>query len=587
MPGHQELPDDRIWGSSDLMDQATKGILDVARGVLAELDLDVILERVLASAQELTDARYAAIGVLNDSRTELARFLTRGIDEQGRAAIGSLPKGRGVLGVLIAEPVPLRLSDVGEHQRSYGFPHGHPPMRTFLGVPILVEGEPWGNLYLTEKADGEQFTEPDEESVLVLADFAGVAIDHARRYTGARQRHDELSRTIAALEATTQIAHAVGGETDPETVLQLVAKRARALVSARALMIELRRGDQLEVAAGAGELPEGLIGTCVALEHTVAANAIRTGRAQRLEDELNRARFEEHGLGHLGVDAKSGLVVPLIFRGESHGVLLAIDRLEHGPSFTADDEMLLKSFATSAATAVATAQSVTAERHRQRLAAADAERQRWARELHDDTLQTLSALRIGLSGARRAEEPGAMGAAVGQAVDQIEEAIANLRALITDLRPAALDELGVKAAIEALGERSSHHGIEVDISVELAYEQGAAPSRLAEELETALYRIVQEALNNAYRHGHARRAVVEIREDAGTVSLLVRDDGRGFDTQAASDGFGLLGMRERVDLLAGQLGVESQPAKGTTITAAIPVVRRSDAAAATRATAGS
>ena len=197
---------------------------------------------------------------------------------------------------------------------------------------------------------------------------------------------------------------------------------------------------------------------------------------QRLEDELNRARFEEHGLGQLGVDARAGIVVPLIFHGESHGVLLAIDRLEGGPAFTAEDERLLRSFATSAATAVATAQSVTAERHRQRLAAAEEERQRWARELHDDTLQSLSALRIGLSAGRRAGGPEALGAAVGQAVDQLEEAISNLRALITDLRPAALDELGVKAAIEALAERNSRHGIEVDASVELAHERRPAPS---------------------------------------------------------------------------------------------------------------
>ncbi len=559
------------------MKQASRGILDVARGVMEDLDIDVVLDRVLVASQELTEARYAAIGVLSDSRTELARFLTKGIDEQARAAIGSLPKGRGVLGVLIEEPTPLRLSDVGEHARSYGFPHGHPPMGTFLGVPILVQGEPWGNLYLTEKADGQEFTPEDEDAVLVLAAFAGVAIDHARRYSGARQRHDELSRTVAALEATTQIARAVAGETDPEVVLELVAKRGRALVSARTLLIELQRGEQLEAAAGAGELPEGLIGSCVPLKDTVAAQAMRTGRPQRLGDELNRARFEEHGVGQLGLAARHGLVVPLVFRGDSHGVLLAIDRIEDGPAFTAEDEMLLQSFATSAATAVATAESVTAERHRQRLAAAEDERQRWARELHDDTLQSLSALRIGLSAGRRADPPDALRSAVGQAIDQLEEAITNLRALITDLRPAALDELGPKAAIEALAERSARHDIEVDVSIELAWEQGTRPERLTPELETAVYRIVQEALTNAVKHGHAKRAVIEVHEDATTIRLKVRDDGRGFDPHAATEGFGLLGMRERVSLLGGQLSIESTPESGTTLAATFPVERRAGA----------
>jgi len=555
------------------MDRATAGILEVARSVLSELDLDVVLERVLRSAQELTEARYAALGVLDDSRTELARFLTRGIDEQTRIAIGNLPRGRGVLGVLIERPEPLRLADVSEHSRSYGFPHAHPPMHSFLGVPILVEGIPFGNLYLTEKAGGEQFSDADEQAVMVLADFAGVAIDHASRYTGASEHRDELQRTVAALEATTQIARAVGGETDPEVVLRLVAKRGRALVSARGLLIELARGSELEVAAGAGEIPSELVGTRLPLTGTVAAQAMRTGRTQRLEEVLNRARFEEHGLGRAGVDARGGLVVPLIFRGRGHGVLLVLDRLEDGPSFSAQDQLLLESFATSAATAVATAQSVASERRRQRVAAAEAERHRWARELHDDTLQSLSALRFGLSAARRSGEAGELERAVGQAVEQIEASIANLRALITDLRPAALDELGVQAAVEALAERSERHGIEVDVSIQLDHDADAQHTRLSGELETTLYRMTQEALNNAARHGRATRAVVEIGASETEVRLLVRDNGCGFDTRQRSDGFGLLGMHERVELLGGELEIESAAGKGTTIRARLPVVR--------------
>jgi signal transduction histidine kinase len=559
------------------MDRPTQGILEVARSVLSELDLDVVLDRVLEAAQELTHARYAAVGVLNESRTELARFLTRGIDQAAHGAIGSLPRGRGVLGALINDPVPLRVGDVGEHPHSYGFPHGHPPMRSFLGAPILTAGVPFGNLYLTEKAGGEQFTEEDEQALVVLADFAGVAIDHARRYTGAADRRDELQRTVAALEATTQITRAVGGETDPEVVLELVAKRGRALVSARALVIELERGSELEVAAGAGELPAELIGRRIALADTVAAHAMRTNRVQRLEDQLNRARFEEHGLGGLGFRADGGLVVPLIFRGRSHGVLLALDRLEDGPNFSAEDERLLESFATSAATAVATAQSVTSERQRQRLAAAEGERHRWARELHDETLQTLSALRFGLSAARRSDKQGGLQEAVGRAVEQIEETIANLRSLISDLRPAALDELGLQAAIETLSERSGRNGIEVDLSIELAHEGGLQPTRLSGELETALYRIVQEALTNASKHGQAARAVVELREDPTAICLLVRDDGKGFDPSASSSGFGLLGMRERAALLGGELRIESPSAGGTELRVRIPTQRREPA----------
>jgi signal transduction histidine kinase len=558
------------------MDRAAQRILEVARSVLTELDLDVVLDRVLDAAQELTEARYAALGVLNESTSELSRFITRGIDKDTHTAIGALPRGRGVLGVLIDEPVLLRLSDVEEHPRSYGFPPGHPPMKTFLGVPILIDGEPFGNLYLTEKAGGADFSETDEQAVVILAEYAAVAIDHAHRYAGASERRDELERTVATLQATTEIARALGGETDPEVVLKLVAKRGRALVSARALLIELIQGEQLVIAAGAGELPAGVIGQRVELASTVAAHAMRTRRVQRLEDELNRARFEEHGLGQFGVQAAEGIVVPLIFRGTIHGVLLALDRLHDGPAFSAEDERLLEAFATSAASAVATAQSVTSERHRQRLAAAEGERSRWARELHDETLQSLNALRLGLAAAGRSERSPTAKPVFAQSVEQLEDTITNLRRLITDLRPAALDALGVQAAIETLADRNSCEGLEIDISIELAYEQGQQPTRLLDELETALYRIAQEAITNATKHGQATRVVVEIYEDPTTVHLTVRDNGNGFDPDAQSDGFGLLGIRERTELLDGELQINSMPGKGTTLNVRLPVRRRAE-----------
>jgi GAF domain-containing protein len=448
------------------------GVLDVARSVLEELDLETVLARVLRAAQDLTGARYAALGVLDESRTELARFLTAGIDGATRAEIGELPSGRGVLGELIEDPAPLRLAEVGRHARSWGFPPGHPPMSTFLGVPILVGGLPYGNLYLTEKADGAEFSPADEAAVVLLAEFAGVAIDHAGRYTGARERQDELERTIAALDATTQITRAVGGETDLGVILELVAKRGRALVSARALLVELVRGSELEVAVAAGEFPPELVGERLPLAETVASAAFRTGRTQRLDEELNRSRYEQHGLGRLGMGAAGGLVVPLVFRNRTYGVLVALDRLEGGPGFSPEDQRLLEAFAASAATAVATATSAAAEQQRQRLAAAEDERRRWARELHDETLQNLAALRMQLAAARRSERSGALDDAVGEAIGRLEQEIGNLRALITDLRPAALDEFGVEGAIETLVQRVSRHGLEVELGLDLAYERG-------------------------------------------------------------------------------------------------------------------
>ena len=304
--------------------QNVPGALDtvrLARDVLSELDLEVVLRRVLESARELSGARYAALGVTDQSQSELERFITIGIDEDDRERIGDLPKGRGVLGELIAHPVPLRLADVGAHPHSYGFPPDHPPMKTFLGVPVLIGGVPFGNLYLTEKAGGEEFTEADEQTIMLLAEFAGLAIDHARRYSRLDVQHTELKRTVDALDATMQIAKALGGETDLDLILGLVAKRGRALVAARALVIEHEQAGEMVVAAGAGEMPGGLVGARVDMQDSLASAALRTSRTLRLEDQPNRTRFERHGLGRLGFGADAGSGGPVGFpRARIRGV---------------------------------------------------------------------------------------------------------------------------------------------------------------------------------------------------------------------------------------------------------------------------
>jgi signal transduction histidine kinase len=418
---------------------------------------------------------------------------------------------------------------------------------------------------------------------VTVARFAALAIDHARRYTGAAARGNELARTVQAFEATTEIARAVGGATDLDVILELVAKRGRALICARTLLIELVDGSELVVAGGAGDVPAGLIGERLALADTVASTALRSGATQRLEVELNRARFAQRGLGRFGVSADAGLVAPLVFRGHSYGVLIALDRLHDVPEFTTEDQRLLEAFATSAAIAIATARTAASELHRQRLAAAEDERGRWARELHDETLQSLGGLRVSLSNARRAGGPRKLEAAVTQAIDDLDEGITNLRALVTELRPVALDDLGLAAALEALCERASRHGLEIDRSLALAYEEGRAQTRHTAELETAIYRIIQEALTNASKHGQAKRAVIELSDSAAAVELIVRDDGAGFDPTPSTTGFGLLGMRERVELLHGAVRIDSSPGKGTKVTASFPATRRpAEAAAATR-----
>jgi signal transduction histidine kinase len=549
-------------------------VLELVRGVLSDLQLDAVLERTLEAAREASGATYAALGILNESRSELERFIAIGVDEETWRRIGERPKGRGVLGELIDHPVPLRLADVGAHPHSYGFPPEHPAMKTFLGVPVLIAGRPFGNLYLTQKADGEQFSERDEEAVVLPARFAGLAIDHARRYSGLDARYRELQHTLDALDASLQIARALGGQTDLEVILGLVAQRGRALVSARALVIEYERDGEMVIAAGAGNLPEGLIGQRVDSRGSVASTAVRTLSAQRLEEGPNMARFDRHGLGCLGVSASAGLVVPLLFRGKAHGVLIAVDRHRGGPEFTAEDQRLLEAFAASAAAAVATAESVEADRRRQRLDAAERERAQWARELHDETLQSLAALPLGLAAQLGHPDLTAITAAVREAVTALDGEITSLRSLITELRPAALDDLGIEAAIEDLIARARARGLSVDLAMTFAQHERTQHERRSPELETAIYRIVQEALTNASKHGEARRASVEIADAAGTIVVTVRDDGHGFDPASGTSGFGLVGMQERAELLDGTLEIRSAPGQDTIVKATFPATRQ-------------
>jgi GAF domain-containing protein len=216
-------------------------LIAVGRTLVAELDLEVLLLTIVDASRELTGARYAALGVVNDRGDGLERFLTVGLDDDARARIGDLPHGHGVLGVLIHDPQPLRLSDVSEHPRSYGFPAGHPPMRTFLGVPVRIRDDVYGNLYMTDKDSGD-FDEGDEEAAVVLAEWAGIAIQNARLYESATRRSEELSRAVAGFEASLAVARAVGGETELDRILELIAKRGRALVEADSMVIALMTG---------------------------------------------------------------------------------------------------------------------------------------------------------------------------------------------------------------------------------------------------------------------------------------------------------------------------------------------------------
>ncbi len=546
-------------------------LLDVGRSLTKELDQGVVLARVLETACELTGARYAALGILNDDRSELAQFLTLGIDPETQQAIGELPRGRGVLGALINDPRPLRLGEVGEHASSYGFPAGHPVMRSFLGVPIVIRGEVWGNLYLTEKIGGA-FEEQDEEAAVILADWAAIAIDNARLFEASERRRAEAEKAFQGLQATSDVVIAIGGESALEHVLELIVKRGRVLVDARSVVIMQRDRDELVVQASAGHVNDAR-GIRLPIAGSTSGQVLEQHQPERITDVAASLRIspEEFGVS----DAQTALLVPMVYRGEAVGVLAAFDRGADGEAFTEENEQMLRTFAASAATAIALAQSVQAERLRSSLAAADAERRRWARELHDETLQGLGALRLLLSSALRLGSPERSQEAMRDSVTHIEREIENLRAIITELRPAALDELGLRPAIEALLERHREQS-GLEIAGVLALSE-APDGRLEEELETTVYRLVQEALTNVARHARASHVEVDVSESDGELLVEIRDDGEGFDPAGRSHGFGVAGMRERVSLARGTLSIESD-GRGSVVRARLPARHRAQPA---------
>src|SRR5690349_18287197 len=285
-----------------------RAIVDAGVALASELSLDAVLQKIVEAAAELTGARYAALGVIDPSGRALERFIVTGVDEETQAAIGDPPHGRGILGALIADARPLRLDDLGDDPRSVGFPPNHPPMRSFLGVPILLRGVAYGNLYLTEKARGEDFTDADEELATLLASQAAVAIENARLYEAATGWSHQL-------ESLNEVANALASETDLERLLDLIARRLGELLDARIVTVVLPEGtDGLRFAAAAGEGGEELVGRTIARRTSKSGRVLERGRSERADSVLDDPDVDPE-VTRL-VATRTGLWVPLLVRGE-------------------------------------------------------------------------------------------------------------------------------------------------------------------------------------------------------------------------------------------------------------------------------
>jgi signal transduction histidine kinase len=536
-----------------------RSLIEAGIAVTSELSLDAVLQKIVEAAASLTGARYAALGVIDRSGKGLERFLTTGIDAETYDRIGELPHGRGILGVLIRDAHPLRLHDLTADRRSVGFPPYHPLMRTFLGVPILLRGVAYGNLYLTEKEGGEDFTAEDEELTRLLAAQAAVAIENARLYESA-------TRWLAQLESLTEVGNALAAETELGPLLELIATRLRELINCQLVVISLPvAGGDLRIEAAVGPSAAELVGTMLARDGSKSGRVLDRRHSERVDSTLDDLEIDQEVARRMGF--RSGLFVPLLVGNRAIGVIAAHNRIGADPRFTDEELRLAETFAARAAVAVDLSDRVARDALRRVVAGQEFERRRLARELHDETGQALTSILLRLKQVEDAKSVEEARATVAGAREQIVHTLQSVRRLAVELRPKALDDFGLVPALERLGESfAEQSGIAVDVQANLDSD------RLPGEVETALYRIVQEALTNVAKHAGASRVSVVVTKREGAVTAVVEDDGKGFGASGGEgEGLGLVGMKERVGLLDGRLAIESTEGAGTTVVAEVPV----------------
>jgi len=532
-------------------------LVDAGIALSSELSLEALLQRIIETAAALTGARYAALGVIDKSGQALEQFLTTGIDPEAHAEIGELPHGRGILGVLIRDAQPLRLHDLASDPRSAGFPPNHPPMRSFLGLPIMLRGVAYGNLYLTEKEGGRDFTAEDEELTQLLAAQAAVAIENARLY-------ESSTRWLRQVESLNEIGSALASELELQPLLGMVARHLHELVEAKLVLIALPAGNSLRVAAAEGQSAYGVTGMELALRGSKAGRVLERGRSERIDSLLDDPEVDQQATRRLGVH--SALYVPLIARGRTIGVVIAHDKRGATPTFSEEDLRLAESLAARAAIAVDLSERVSRDAVRRVVEAQELERARLARELHDETGQALTSILLGLKPLEQSADTEEARAAVASVRELVVSTLQDVRRLAVELRPSALDDFGLAAAVERLTETFAEQtGLRVDLETQLGDE------RVASEAETTLYRVIQEGLTNIVKHATARRVSVLLQRKQGTVVAVIEDDGSGFDvTSTREDALGLAGMRERLSLAGGRLQIESTPGAGTTLVAEVP-----------------
>lgn len=575
------------WVAGSSAHERLWALLDAGLSVSGELDLETVLRRIVEAACEVIGARYGALGVINEDRSGLANFVHTGVGPDVRKKIGHLPFGRGLLGALIEDPTPIRLDDIGSDPRSVGFPDHHPEMRTFLGVPIIVRGRVYGNLYLAEKRsenDGDaRFTAEDQSLAMALAAQAGIAIENARLYGRVSNSEVAAKRRLRELEVVQEVGSALLAELDPTRVLRMLAHEAVDLVGGSMSYVAMASDDgKLRVRVAAGPGSAVIEGAEIGTESSLTAYAMRSLQSLLSAD----AEVDHRGRPEMGdvVSVGSLIVAPLVERRSSVGALGILH--EETNHFSDEDLFVARRFADLGSLALRNATYVSSERERARvevdlaeaqireqlrgqtiqavIRAQEDERARIARELHDSAAQSLTSILLSLKIAEGAGDLEDVRAKLAELRDLASSAARDLRRIAMELRPVALDDLGLADGLENLcGGLSERSGIPIEVSVEL-------DGRLEPEVETVLYRIAQEAATNAIRKAAPGRIRVDVRSTTGGTMLEVEDDGRGFDQAARTEGLGLIGMRERAALVGGKFEIESKLGEGTRVRLAVP-----------------
>lgn len=523
-----------------------RGLFTAVMSVAAGLELSATLRRIVTAAVELVDATYGALGVLDD-QGGLAEFVHSGMDSAVAGRIGDPPAGEGVLGLLIAHPVPIRLDDLSAHPSSVGFPPGHPPMKSFLGVPVRVRGEVFGNLYLTEKRRGSGFTAEDERTVMALAAAAGVAIENARLYEESRRREHWQG-------ALTDIATAVMADRETDEVLSLIANRARTFTGADVALMALPDEEghlAVEIVDGHDE------GTPAA---ALALSVVETWEGQRVpresaiheafaDGERRVTRGDAGVLGASHLDLGPALVIPMVSSPHVLGVLVLL----WGPQarrIPADGADLATAFASQASLSLVLAD---ARRERERLAVYE-DRDRIARDLHDLVIQRLFATGMMLQGISRIENvPDPAGERVSTAVDELDETIKEIRQTIFALHEP-MSGPGSSARGRVLRETSQSAALlGFEPSVRFV---GPVDSMLSTIVTDHVVAALREALTNAAKHAHAQRVDVMLQIDHGTVVLMVADDGVGISADGLGRRSGVANVAARAQSLGGECVVE-------------------------------